>query len=82
MMNMNKLNDDVTELIGRVIFYKDEQAKHTPPSEINTDGWIEKYQGRRGGTAMDYLKSVEYNAFRAEVARVTSSIMATIAKHQ
>jgi len=80
-MNMNELHHDITEIVGRAIFYKDELAKGIEGTKINSDDWLKKYQGRTDVTATDFLKNMNSNIFRNEIDYTVNSIMLTIEKH-
>ena len=80
-MNMNKISDEITELVGRLIYYKDEAAKGGDWNKINTDKWVDKYHGDTAGTAVHYMQSLEFNSFRAEVQSVTSQVMRVVQKN-
>jgi len=80
-MNMNKISDEITELVGRVIYFKDEQAKGVSPELINADKWVDKYHGDTARTAVHYMQSLEFNRFRAEVQSVTSQVMRVVQKN-
>ena len=80
MLDMNRLSDDVTEIIARAILYKDRQK--IGACSPSTDDWADLYSR---GYAYNQLPSSQgrndsltYNLFRAEVDSITAMVMRSV----